>query len=71
MSNYAAKKESKDSVCTDTSNLAAKIDFISSKVEVDTVTWLMFQLVWVIWKQRQFRYWYVENSFCRFEKCSE
>ena len=34
MSNYATKKELKHATCTDTSDLAAKRDFIALKAEV-------------------------------------
>ena len=34
MSNYATKKELKHTTCTDTSDLAAKRDFIALKAEV-------------------------------------
>ena len=51
LSNYATKKKLNNATGVDTSNLAAKRDFITLKAEVDKLqlmNWLMFQLIWII-----------------------
>ena len=45
---YATKNELEHATSIDTSNLAAKKDFIALKTKVDKLNWLMFQLVWII-----------------------
>ena len=53
--NYAIKKELNNATDIDTSNLATKTDFIVLEAKVNKlgfVNWLMFQLVWIVWKQK-------------------
>ena len=53
--NYAVKKELNNATDIDTSNLATKTDFIVLEAKVNKlgfVNWLMFQLVWIVWKQK-------------------
>ena len=53
--NYAIKKQLNNATDIDTSNLATKTDFIVMEAKVNKlgfVNWLMFQFVWIVWKQK-------------------